>query len=163
MYSSLTDVRSALTPGGVSDSSTAASLTDPAITDAIDEADSIIDSYIGSRYGIPQDPNDATVAVKPVRYWSRDIAAFLATLTWKKGKDVGPDEPVRIRYTAVMNLLTAIRDGKATVNLPAPTGDQTGDEVWVENMYDGNLFDHADTLTRRVLRHPFSWGNGYYG
>jgi hypothetical protein len=56
VYSSIADVRNALAPDGSStDPATAAGLSDDQVTDAIHEADGIVDSYIGSRYAITQD------------------------------------------------------------------------------------------------------------
>jgi hypothetical protein len=142
VYSLVEDVRNALTPGGSSsDTTTAASFSDAQIEDAINEADSIIDTHISLLYDIPQDPDEALVAVEPVRWWSRDIAAYLATLTFKRSKDIPADEPIRLRFALVMSLLVAIRDGKASVELPPADG---GSEVVVQNLYTGYLFGPED-------------------
>jgi hypothetical protein len=100
-YSQPADVRAALVPGGgssppVPSSNTAADLTDPELQDAIAQADATIDGRIGAAYA-------ASETVPPiVKYWSRDIAAYLATLTFRKSKDIAPDDPVRLRYAFVM-------------------------------------------------------------
>lgn len=142
MYSSIEDVRKALTPGGsAADTSTAASLDEAQIVDAIKQADSIIDSHVLARYTIPM---NGEVAVDVVRFWSRDIAAYLATLSFKRNKNVPVDEPVRLRFNVVMAGLVAIRDGKATVNLPA-IGAETGEDgVYVINQYEGTMFGPED-------------------
>jgi phage gp36-like protein len=117
VYSTVFEVRAAVSPSGGSDNPpdeptrTAADLPNASITDAIEEADSIIDSYIGGRYVTPVagDP-----APHPIDYWSRNIAAYLATLTQRKGQDFSDNDPVARRYNATMLALTAVRDGKAS-------------------------------------------------
>lgn len=153
MYSTVKDVRSALTPGGAgTDASTAASLDDALIIEQINEADSIVDQHV-TQYlpipteevsvGTPEAPAVQAVAKSPVRYWSRNIAAWLATLTFKRNKDVTADDPVRLRYNMTMAQLIAVRDGKAT--LPFPVGGGTGDgEPLVINQYVGTLFHPED-------------------
>lgn len=158
MYSSPTDVRNALTPGAdENDNTTAAGLEDPQIEDAIKEADGIIDTFVSSQYGIPQDPSDATVAIYPVRAWSRDIAAYLATLTYRKFKDYGPDEPVRQRHQWVMDILQKIADGKLIPKLPLPPDPADGygpEGAFVYNVNPFKLFTPADIWC------PPSWARG---
>jgi phage gp36-like protein len=158
VYSSPTDVRFALTPGGdEADKSTAAILEDDQITDAIKEADGTIDTYIFSLFGIPQDPDTPEVAVYPVRAWSRDIAAYLATLTYRKFKDYGEDEPVRQRYKFVIDLLDKIAAGKLRPNLPQPPdpGDGVGPQgAFVYNVNSFKLFRPSDIWV------PPPWARG---
>lgn len=162
MYCTIEDVRNALTPGGSQvDKTTASGLEDTQIIDSIREADSIVNSYINARYTVPQDPLDADRAVEPARFWSRNIAAFLATLTYKRSKDVPADEPVRLRYNLTMAGLLAIREGKATTSLP-PIGVTTGsDGVTVINQYQGSMFAPADFALRSdytgVVVQPYVW------
>lgn len=167
MYSTPLDVRLALTPGADSaDLSTAAGLTDQQIIDAILEADGIINAYLLRLYTIPvadfveanplatDPPADpplpetitSNVAPRPVRGWSRDIAAYLATLTFKRNQDVTKDDPVRLRYAQAMEMLTAIRDSKAFLDPDTfpPAGEDVGGKVFVENLYDGKLFGLSD-------------------
>lgn len=110
------------------------------------------------RYSVPVEtvlqgdpPLEQEVAVQPVRYWSRNIAAYLATLTWRKGTDLTADDPVRLRYDSTMQLLTAIRDGKATVDLP-DADDTAPGEITVINSYEGKLFTAEDFGLRPVGR-----------
>jgi hypothetical protein len=153
VYSSPTDVRLALTPGGdEDDQTTPASFEDDQIDDAIKEADGVIDTYISALYGIPQDPTATpadSVAVYPVRAWSRDIAAYLVTLTYRKFKEYGPDETVRQRWQWVMDILQKIADGKLKPNLPQPPTppDGTGPQgAFVYNQYAVPLFTMADVF-----------------
>lgn len=150
MFSSVNDVRNALTPGGdtnYDDVSTAAGLPTDQLVDAIEEADSTIRTYIGGSYQIPQSPDDASVAVQPVRFWSRNIAAWLANLTYMGSKDVSPDDPVRLRYNETMAILISIRDGKSRPPLePVPVSSSGGGGSAVFNLYEGNLFGPEDVL-----------------
>lgn len=151
MYSSPTDVRNALTPGAdENDLTTAASLEDPQIQDAIKEADGTIDTYLSGKYGIPTDP-DATppdsVAVYPIRAWSRDIAAFLVTLTFRKSKDLEDNDPIRLRFNWVISVLEKIAEGDLTPNLPQPPDPPDGygpQGAFVYNVNPFKLFTPAD-------------------
>jgi len=145
-YSSPIDVRNALTPGAAStDPSTAGGLSDEQIDDAIAQADARINGYLPADYTVPMITleNDLQVASSPFRFWSRDIAAYLATLTYKRNKDVPLDEPVRLRYTDTMADLLAVSRG--TYQLP-DDGVTDGDlgEVFVYNQYEGQLFGPSD-------------------
>lgn len=159
-YCTPADVRAALTPGGVSDDDqTAASLPDWQIADAIDEAESIVNIYTGDYSIVPvevvdQDPDDPnnvppyTVAPSPIRRWTRDIAAYLATLTFRKGKDLTPDDPIRLRFAIVMALLADVRSNATILPLPPAEG-TSGDDVEIFNLYEGTLFGPEDfNLTR---------------
>lgn len=143
MYSVVTDVRNALTPGGATDDrTTAASLSDAQLVDAVKQADGMIDAHLSTRYTIPQDEDNPLVAVDPIRWWSRDIAAYLATLTFKRNKDVPQDDPIRLRFNLAMSTLIAVRDGKANLDLP-PVGGE-GTDITVVNLYEGRLFGPED-------------------
>lgn len=150
MYSSPADVRNALTPGAdEADQTTAASFANAQIEDAIKEADGMIDTYLSGRFGIPTDPDVPTVAVYPVRAWSRDIAAYLATLTYRKSKDLQPDDPIRLRFLWVIDVLEKIAAGDLTPNLPQPETPPDGygpQGAFVYNQYSGKLFTMADVF-----------------
>lgn len=121
-------VRMAVSPSAdpanppVPESGTAADLSNVEILDAISEADSTIDAFISGRYVTPvAQVSDATP--HPLDYWSRNIAAYNATLTFRGSLDFTDSDPVARRYTATMLALTAVRDNKA--NLP-PTIPEIG-------------------------------------
>lgn len=151
------DVRLALAPlSEFSEKSTAASLTDEQINDAIDEAEDIVDSYVLGRYTIPiidfeqDDPDNPgfvlvyNVAPDPVRGLTRNIAAYLATLTFRKNKDLPEDDPIRLRYRMTMEILGSIRGSVSIlpdVFEPVTSG---SDAVYVENLYQGTLFGMED-------------------
>lgn len=126
---------------------TAADLPDEQLDDAIAEADAFIDSYIGARYTVPVAPvGEATVAPHPIDYWSRNLAAYNATLAYSERQDFGDDDPVARRYTATLAALTAVRDGKGTLPIP-PIDGAAGSLVSVGspvNPYVGDLFSADD-------------------
>lgn len=155
-FCSVWDVRLALAPDADSaGNETAASLKDWQIEDAIDEAEGRINAYVASRYSIVtfeievENPNNIgetwvfMVAPSPVRGWTRDVAAYLATLTFRKGKDLEERDPIQLRYDATMRDLVAVRDGKIDLQLPNPEGTTAG-EVAVYNQYEGQLFPTQD-------------------
>lgn len=153
MFSTVHDVRNALTPGAVeTDTTTAASLSDEQLADAIAEADSRIQSYLPQDYTVPtvmveygDPPEPAQVAFSTIRFWSRDIAAYFATLTYNRGRTVNEDDPVRLRYNAVMETLREVRDGKISLPPDADTTDDTHPgAVVVHNRYEGDLFSMDD-------------------
>lgn len=159
-YCTVQDVKLALAPvSDWADDSLVTSLSDQQFVDAIDEAEGTIRAFLRKRYTIVptsideellpiSEPTTITprdVAPAPLRSWTRDIAAFLATLTHRKGRDIKEDDPVRLRYNMVIGYLTAVRDHKMDLNLPDVTDDvdSTGD-VTVVNQYEGQLFDLTD-------------------
>ncbi len=158
-YCTLRDVRAALTPGASStDIETAAGFDDWQIEDGIEEAEGIVNAHVLSRYTIPtgevevEDPENPgntlvwVVAPSPVRGWTRDIAAWLVTLTHRKSKDIGEDDPVRLRYLMVMGMLEDIRDRKSSLpgSVFPPAEEDSVSAVFVENLYEGKLFDPED-------------------
>lgn len=164
-YCSIPDVKLALSPLTDPDG-TASTLTDPQLVDAINEAEGIIDGYIASRYVItPVEISDDTdpqniliflVAPDPVRGWCRNIAAYLAALTYRKNKDLGEDDPIRLRYNLTMALLLDVRSNKMNISLPG-VGTDSSNEVAVINLYEGRLFGPEDfnlthTGYQRIIR-----------
>lgn len=143
-YSTPADVRLALSPAG--GGGTAGSLDDNALNDAINEADALINTYLEIPEVRTPKVDEAGVALQPVRWWSRNIAAYLATLTYRRGKDLTADDPVRLRYSQTMALLTDIRDGKMRSPIPLTGNPATGSSVepQVFNQYTGTLFGPED-------------------
>lgn len=158
-YSTVVEVRTALAPGDWADdnapdvnssTNSAADLGNAQLVDAISEADSKIDSYIGGRYITPVvngfDGLPYVSTPHPLDYWSRNIAAYLATLTFRKGQDLDDTDPVVRRYAATVVDLTAVRDGKATINIPDNEGNSgTAGAGDVFNRYTGgDMFQPRD-------------------
>lgn len=148
------DVRAALTPGGIADSDqTAASLTDWQLLDAIDEAEGSVAGYFRGYQIIveiheepdPDNPNNTvvfTAAPDPVRRWTRDVAAYLAALTFRKNKDLPEDDPIRLRYNMAMGFLNDVRSGK--IIPPLPVVEDGKSKVEIFNLYEGTLFSPED-------------------
>lgn len=172
-YSTVIEVRNALSPGAFDDGDapysngnltrTAADLSNEQLDDAIAEADSLIDSYIGGRYATPVllDFSGAPyLAVPhPLDYWSRNLAAYNATLTYRKSQDFTDNDPVARRYTLTMAALTSVRDGKSTLNIPINATDsgQVGAGP-VYNNYPYELFPTRDfDLAPAIAPGPYWW------
>lgn len=119
IYCSVTDVRNALVQDGqTTGTNTAADMDDQTIQDAIAEASTIVDTYVGGPYA----PTDSVPDM--VTYWTRDVAAFLATCTWRKSKDFQPLDPVLLRYQQALGRLAGVFAG--TTAMPStqmPTSD----------------------------------------
>lgn len=158
MYTTVVEVRNALYPGDWSDgnqpdsnslTNTAVDLSNEQLIDAINEADSLIDSYIGGRYQTPVllDASGMPYASTPhpIDFWSRNIAAYNATLTYASRQDFTDEDPVARRYNMTMTALTAVRDGKATLGIPdnlTPNADAGAGQAI--NQYYGHLFEPRD-------------------
>jgi phage gp36-like protein len=147
VYSSVADVRNAISPeGSATDPSTAASIAEARIVDAIAEADAVLDMFIGARYTIAMDTSlTPNVAKGIVRWWSRTIAAYLITLTFKKNQDIPDEEPIKIRYQMVMDLLTQVQKGDLDINL-IPVDGNDGSDVFVYNHFTGDLWTKEEFL-----------------
>lgn len=116
-YCSITDVRTALTgkSTATTGTNTAADLPDSAIEDAIAEASATIDAYVGGPYPTttPQVPLPDVI-----KYWTRDIAAYLATATFRQGKAMSDTDPIVRRYNLIMDQLHLITTGALTISKP---------------------------------------------
>lgn len=154
-YCTVRDVRLALTPGAdETNAETAANLEDFQLQDAIDEAQGIVDAHLLSRYQIivfeieevnPEDPLETwvyEVAPAPVRGLTRDIAAYLAALTFRKNLDLEKDDPIRLRYAMAEAMLTLIRKGELDLTLPGVEGGDGG--ITVVNLYEPAMFTMED-------------------
>ena len=137
------DVRLALaSDGDPSDLSSAASLDDVTIQAACDEASSEIDARVSGRYTVPFQPDPISGTIPPlVLAIARDVAAYLATLTFRKGQPMLPTDPVLLRYTRAQMMLTQIQTGAATIQQPSDDGQEpSSTTATVVNQYVGNLF-----------------------
>lgn len=147
-YSTPTLVRAALVPGGGaqpddgSNGKTAAMMSDDELQGHIDEADARIDSYLAQRYALPIASPAPTVLANV----SRDIAAYLATLAFRKNKDLTAMDPVYLRYSDAMAWLKAVGLGQIVIpGLGGATGDvSTGEAGTPLNGYTGDLFGTSD-------------------
>lgn len=161
-YCTVRDVRNALTPGVDvmnSPGKDPSDLPDWQIEDAIDAAEGVVNAHVAARYVVtpaeievpvipatdPVTTEMVTVAPAPLRAWTRDIAAWYATLTFNRAKDIKEDDPIRLRMALVMSLLRDVRDRKSILPLPPVTDEEnvtSGAEIY--NLYEGNLFGPED-------------------
>lgn len=152
-YCTVRDVRLALAPiADWAKAATATSLTDEQISDAIEEAEGVVDNYIGRRYTVPliefeeDDPENPgnvfefVAAPVPVRGITRNVAAFLIALTHYQNKDMPEDNPVRLRYGVALSQLLAIRDDKADLPGTFPPVGNSGNGGEIFNLYEGTMF-----------------------
>lgn len=138
-YTTVAEVREALFPGGESDDrgETAASMNDSQLSDAVEEAQAKIDARLASRYAVPWPDGEVPPIVASL---TRDLAAYDATLSHRRGQPLAADHPVRLRHDEALALLTLIADGDASIEtVPEGTG-----AVVVQNGYEGDLFGLED-------------------
>jgi phage gp36-like protein len=149
-YCEIPDVRFALTEAGVeAGTNTAADMDDETINDSIAEASSQVDFYIGGPYR----PDLGDVVPDTIKYLTRDVAAFLATCTWRKSKDFAAMDPVLLRYNWAIQSLISLQTG-ANSNVIRPTNPDSSAGATVVNQYPFTLF------------YPWQfdlWGRSYYG
>lgn len=132
-YATPATVREALAPEG-DNAGTAAALSDGQLNDAITEATSEIDSTI------PGAPFTGTVPAV-VSSIARDVAAYLASLTYRKGLELPSDHPVALRYARAEMLLAKAAKGQLDLSGEA---ESLTLEVGVANAYEGDLFTLED-------------------
>lgn len=135
--------------------STAASLTDAQIEEAIDSATNEVEARLSGQYIVPFSlpPNTPPLVAEIVR----DIAAWLADLTYRQDVDYTTgNEPMLLRYQRALDLLTRIETGAITLpgadtpELPT-TGSGTGQPI---NPYEGDMFRLKD------FNLGYEWGRG---
>lgn len=173
-YSTPAMVRRILNPLGSDDgsrptpskpSNTAADLDDAALSDAIAEADTIIDSRLGGVYTTPVANTAAGVVPHPLDFWSRDIAAWLATLTYRKGQELPQGNPVALRYSAVMDALKSASVGHLHLGFAEQVNDVREGAGAPVNPYDGTLFGPEDfginSVNPEYLHVPYWRGRGW--
>lgn len=179
-YSTPAMVRQALVPS--SDGSqpppenptfTAADLSDEQLADAINEADSTIDSYIGRFYAVPvaavlsdSDEDGAVGTIPhPIDYWSRNLAAYFATISYRGSQDFADSDPVQRRYDATMAALKMVVAGTAQLQLPRNMTDNAATGAApAYNPYAGDLFtiDYFDLAPARYPMGPAPFWDGRF-
>ena len=150
-YSTPAMVRLALVPSSdgtlpAQPSGTAADLADAQLTDAIAEADSIIDGYLARRYTVPVAAVSGSIP-HPVDYWSRNLAAYEASCTYRGSMDFSDNDPVARRYKATMDALKDVAAGRMTLDLPLSSGTDSTASSGVGaavNPYNGDLWQPSD-------------------
>lgn len=167
-YSTPALVRKALVPssdGGEPESPThtAADLSNSQLQDAIDEADVILNGYIGGRYVTPV-ALVSGVTPHPIDYWSRNIAAYNATLTFRGSQDFTDQDPVARRYALTMEALQAVSSGRVTLEIPGNVSDTAAQGVSpAYNPYSGTLFCVEDFDLNPGWGSNYPWGPYWRG
>jgi phage gp36-like protein len=127
---------------------TAASLTDEAIDDAIAEAQARVDTRLSGNYDVPFENTIPAMVV----VITRDIAAWLAHLTFREVRDLNSElDPVHLRYKAAESLLIDLQNGRTTLpDVPGADPGESGKASIVINETTSDLFTECDfNLTRR--------------
>lgn len=129
------------TPGGTG---TAADMSDQQLSDEIAEADTQIDVALAPYYLTPVAPVEGLVP-HPIDYWSRNIAAYNATLTNNRNLPVDPNSPVALRYMQTMTAMKGLANGSTVLEIPSLNPDTTGGGAGAPlNPYEGTMFFPSD-------------------
>lgn len=118
LYATAEDVRTVLARDPGKRQGTAAVMDDNEINVNILDAESEINARLRGRYSIPF---EAPVPLL-VHNIAVDFGAYLATLTYRQGRDLEATDPVVLRYARAYKLLCSIADGQADLD----TGDGGG-------------------------------------
>jgi phage gp36-like protein len=138
-YCTPEDVRGALGPLVLDKSRTAQELTDGELANAIASSQTIVDGYTGTSY------SDGSVPGL-VKTLTQDIAAYYATLTYRRGKALTADDPVTLRYAAAITMLGDIVSGVITLDPDdgSDDGDDSPSDISIQNTQFGPLFGPSD-------------------
>lgn len=141
---------------------TAADLPDEQLTDAIAEADSEIDSYLGNFYAVPVAANPDGSVPGPLSFWSRNIAAYNATMTFRGSLDFPDTDPVARRYKDTLAALQKVAAGQIKLQLPDnATGNAAASAGAPYNPYVGDLWTPDDfDLTTDPVPGQEAWTGG---
>lgn len=132
-------LRLAIAPNPDTVVGTAASMDDPELQVAIDNAQAEVDARLSVRYRVPFDPVPALVLTIVT-----GKAIYLANLQYRGSKDLAAFDPVVLRHAQVEKLLTEIVAGRAgliEVDGTAPVEQQGGAGMGAPiNRYEGSLY-----------------------
>lgn len=141
LYLDPADLRTTLA-GSTDTSGTAATLSDDDLYDAIWEAQAEVDGRLGERFNTPfTNPPALVVNI------TRDIAAYLATLTYRRGEAIGQTEPIQLRYARAETMLQQAAIGVLMLTVPGSDPTETvggGSEAVVVNPTSGPLWTERD-------------------
>lgn len=141
-------------------------MTNALLIDAIAQADSIIDGYLGALYVVPV-VNDSSgvpyvTTPHPLDFWSRDLAAYYATLTYRRSQDFTDQDPIARRFNATMLALNATAKGTMVLSIPGNASDTAGEGAGSPiNVYGGrDMFQPRDFSLIYGHDAGFPWGFG---
>lgn len=100
-----------------------------AVAEAIADASSLIDSYIGARYSLPLTTVPATLVSA-----ARDLVRY--------SLDVDPTDAVKDRRSQAVDYLKALASGKATLGIPQAQEPESLDIAEIQS--DGSVFSRKD-------------------
>lgn len=140
-YVNPADVRSALA-GSATLPGTAAALSDDDLFEAIYEAQAEVNGRLEGR-GYTTPMIDTAGLVVQI---TRNVAAYVATLTYRRGNPIQPGDPVLLRYQRAQGLLKDISSGALPLAVPAGGGTDaaSSENVAVSNPIDGDLWNACD-------------------
>lgn len=133
-YATPDQLRVALTRDPQHPEGTAAELSDAALQQSIDAAQSQIDISLGGRYTVPFDPVPSVIGPIAVA-----IAAWIADLGYRQSVDSSAGDPVAARHQWALTLLGKLAGGTGVI--PAQASDTAMFDV---NPYTGVLFGPND-------------------
>lgn len=126
-YTTPAAVRSVLAPdGNDADPSSAAGLDDATLVGPCQQASDEVDARLSTRYTTPFPPNAIPTVVQSI---TADIAAYLATLIYRKGQPVEPTDPVYLRWHRAQAFLKDLTSGAAQLSGVAAVGPGAGSVV----------------------------------
>jgi phage gp36-like protein len=126
-YCTLEDLKKALPEAALeelTDDEGAGSIQDARVTEAIAQADALIDTYLGGRYAVPLSSVPAVV-----RQCSVDIALYYLYKRTVEGFAEAGDSTRRTAYKDAVRTLEDIRSGK--MGLPIASADDSGFAIGV--------------------------------
>lgn len=142
LYASVADLRNVMA-GTDSGTGTAAQLTDSQLTLALYAASNRVSVYAGNVF----DGSSADAMPPPILHdLALDLAAFWATTTYLKNKEIGTTHPVYVKYQNAMQVLKDVRTGTVLLD-PAPAPG-IGSEVGQVINRIPPIFTGADSNTR---------------
>lgn len=133
--------------GSTVDKATPAGMSDASLNLAIDDAQAVVDGYIGSQVTVPL-TGTVPALVETLTAWE---AAYLGMLTFRRTKDLERDDPFRLRHEWALSMLEKIAAGAITI---PGSGDDVADDPQVFNQYDGYMFLPEDFDLRPVDAPP---------
>lgn len=140
IYTTAANIRMTVARDPRDDRGTAASLEDAEIEAQIDNAEAEINSVLTHRYVVPfQAP--APALVKTI---TEAIAAYLATLTYRQGRDLQPTDPVALREKWARAMLVKLADGNADLEVEGTVTERGGTVGKPINRLDGRMFGLGD-------------------
>ncbi len=138
MYTTVEDVRDILRGDGTTDKGSAADLNNIQIDSEIIGAQQQVDSTLRNKYTVP-----FVVVPELISHITRDIAAYLCDLNYRKSREYESDNyPIIRRHDRARELLDWLRTG--VISLSAEFGVSSLTTSEVVHMYEHRILVEAD-------------------